>query len=107
MQVLRAAVAAAMVMGLAVASVSAHEPTCADVGFLEIEVHGQHVVRDYVIGDHGTLGAWPPGGSVGSQIAGRGADKPGGPGPTFHFANGIPPGASFCIPQARSDRALR
>ena len=72
---------------------SAHG-TCSDVGFLGVEVHGQHVVRDYVIGEGGS--DWPLSGSVGSAIGGEGAEIPGGPGPGFHFQNGIAPGASFC-----------
>jgi hypothetical protein len=87
---------AAMVAGLlaAMALPAAAHGTCSDVGFLGVEVHGQHVVRDYVIGDGGS--DWPPSGSVGSAIGGQGAALPGGPGPGFHFPNGVAPGASFC-----------
>jgi hypothetical protein len=75
-------------------------PTCSDV--LDISVHGQHVVGDYVTGTgHGDL-AWPPAGKVGQAIAGTGADMPGGPGPGFHFPNGFAPGASFCNSQSQS-----
>jgi hypothetical protein len=75
------------------AAVAAHDPTCS--GTLGIDVHGQHVVRDYVIG--GALGSWPPSrGVVGDAVAGGGAATPGGPGPGFHFPNGFAPGASFC-----------
>jgi len=75
------------------ATVAAHDSTCADT--LGIEVHGQHVVGDYVVG--GGLGSWPPsGGVVGGAVGGRGAAVPGGPGPGFHFPNGFAPGASFC-----------
>ncbi|MPZ74418.1 MAG: hypothetical protein GEU74_14540 [Nitriliruptorales bacterium] len=77
---------------------AAHE-TCSDVGFLDVEVHGQHVVRDYVV--EGQI-SWPPAGGVGTAIAGQGAAIPGGPGPGFHFPNGFAPGASFCIPQSQS-----
>ena len=77
-----------------VAPVAAHDPTCADVGGLGIEVHGQHVVRDYVMG--GGLESWPPKGQVGAAVGGSGAAVPGGPGPGFHFPNGFAPGASFC-----------
>lgn len=76
------------------APVAAHDPTCADVGPLGIQVHGQHVVRDYVMG--GDLESWPPKGAVGDAIRGSGAALPGGPGPGFHFPNGFAPGASFC-----------
>ena len=75
----------AAVMAGALASMAlpaAAHGTCSDVGFLGIEVHGQHVVRDYVIG--GGESDWPPSGSVGSAIGGRGAWLPGGPGPGFH-----------------------
>jgi hypothetical protein len=75
-------------------------PTCSDFEALAIEVHGQHVIRDYVSG--GALGQeWPPRG-VGSLIAGSGAALPGGPGPGFHFPNGFAPGASFCLSQSHS-----
>ena len=81
---------------------AAAQPTCSDVEGLDIEVHGQHVVRDYVVGDH-DFQAWPPSGEdVGHAVAGNGSAVPGGPGPTFHFANDIPPGASFCNEQAQS-----
>jgi hypothetical protein len=94
-----AVTAIAMLIGAALPA--AAQPTCSDVG-LDVEVHGQHVVRDYVVGDH-DLDAWPPsGGVVGDAVAGQGAAVPGGPGPAFHFANDIPPGASFCNEQARS-----
>lgn len=84
----------------AVGPATAHDPTCSDVGFLAIEVHGQHVVRDYVTG--GELSGWPATGGVGQYVAGEGAAVPGGPGPGFHFVIGAAPGASFCIPQAGS-----
>jgi hypothetical protein len=67
-------------------------PTCSAT--LGIEVHGQHIVGDYVIGG-GT--SWPPShGVVGDAVGGAGAEVPGGPGPGFHFPNGFAPGASFC-----------
>lgn len=95
MKLLRAGSAGLLLLALVGAgSASAHDPTCSDVGFLGIEVHGQHVVRDYVMG--GGLESWPPkGGVVGAATKG-GAALPGGPGPAFHFANGVAPGASFC-----------
>lgn len=88
----------ALVLGLGVMPASA-QPTCTDVG-LGIAVHGHHVVRDYVVG--GSL-EWPPsGGAVGAAVAGNGAAVPGGPGPGYHFLNGVAPGASFCNPQSQS-----
>ncbi|HEV2126168.1 MAG TPA: hypothetical protein VGW38_25715, partial [Chloroflexota bacterium] len=81
-------------------TVSAHEPTCSNTP-LGVEVHGQHIVRDYVTGGE-TAGEWPPDGGVGKAIAGEGAAVPGGPGPGFHFEHGVAPGASFCNPQAQS-----
>jgi hypothetical protein len=92
-------VAAALV--LAPSSVANNgNPTCSDV--LDIAVHGQHVVGDYVAGmGHGALG-WPPSGQVGKTVAGGGPAVPGGPGPGFHFPNGFAPGASFCNPQSKS-----
>lgn len=90
-----------LVLGLGALPASA-DPTCTDVG-LGIEVHGHHIVRDYVVG--GALD-WPPsGGVVGAAVAGRGAAIPGGPGPGFHFPNGVAPGASFCNPQSQSPGA--
>jgi hypothetical protein len=83
-----------------VGATSAHEPTCADFGALRISVHGQHVVRDYVAG--AGLEQWPPAGSLGAIVGGRGAALPGGPGPAFHFANGFAPGASFCLSQSNA-----
>lgn len=80
--------------------VSAQEPTCADFEGLGIVVHGQHVVRDYVTG--GELSGWPATGGAGQYVAGEGAAVPGGPGPGFHFPNGVAPGASFCLSQSQS-----
>jgi hypothetical protein len=85
--------AALLLVAVAAGPVSAHAPTCSDVAPLGIEVHGHHVVRDYVVGD---ALEWPPAGQVGKAIAGSGAAIPGGPGPGFHFPNGFAPGASFC-----------
>ena len=70
------------------------DPTCADLGFLDIEVHGEHIVRDYVTG--GDLEEWPPSSMRDIMRDNGGAVVPGGPGPGFHFPNGVPPGASFC-----------
>ena len=72
-------------------------PTCSDIDFLAIDVHGQHVVRDYVAGGEAALD-WPPGGGeIGEAVSSNGgAAVPGGPGPGYHFPNGVAPGASFC-----------
>lgn len=88
-----------LALGLA-AGPSAAAPTCATT--LGIDVHGQHVVGDYVTGEHG---GWPPTGTVGSTVGGEGAATPGGPGPGFHFPNGFAPGASFCLDQSKSPGA--
>lgn len=91
----------ALVLGMCSGVVSAQEPTCAGEG--GIENHAQHVIGDYVTGLGGIGGGidWPPAGEVGQTIGGEGALVPGGPGPGFHFTmEGLPPGASFCIPQA-------
>lgn len=86
------AVAAAV---LVAASPGAAGPTCSDVAALGIDVHGQHIIRDYVIGENGTLSAWPPsGGVVGRAVAGSGAAVHGGPSPDAH--DPFAPGASFC-----------
>ncbi len=79
----------------------AADPTCSTT--LGIDVHGQHIVGDYVTGiGHGDL-AWPPsGGVVGDAIAGSGVVIAGGPGPGFHFPNGFAPGASFCLLQSKA-----
>jgi len=101
MRRLQLAIGAAVIAVLGLAgTVSAHGPTCADFEALNISVHGQHVVRDYVAGSG--LTQWPPAGGLGEIAGGRGAYLPGGPGPAFHFANGFAPGASFCLPQSNS-----
>lgn len=72
------------------------QPTCSDI--LDIDVHGEHVVGDYVTGiGHDQL-EWPPSGQdIGRRTAENGgAFVPGGPGPGFHFEHGVAPGASFC-----------
>jgi hypothetical protein len=69
-------------------------PTCADT--MGIANHGHHVVHDYVSGLGHETTEWPPDNTVGPMIAGSGAVLPGGPGPGFHFPEGIAPGASFC-----------
>lgn len=91
-----AVVAASIVLavnGMTGAAAGAATPTCSDT--IAVEVHGQHVVADYVMGTHGIT--WPPtGGIVGDAIGGSGAAVPGGPGPGYHFPASIAPGASFC-----------
>lgn len=79
-------------------------PTCSDV--LDIDVHGQHVVGDYVTGlGHDEL-EWPPRGKlIGDAVRDNGgAVLPGGPGPGFHFPNDVPPGASFCVDASSGGR---
>jgi hypothetical protein len=94
-------VIAALALGGAAGSASAQssDPTCSET--LGIEVHGQHVIGDYVTGLHGDLG-WPPEGSeIGRAVAeNRGVVTRGGPGPGFHFPNDFAPGASFCTDSA-------
>ena len=82
--------------GSAGAQSSNATPTCSDV--LGIDVHGQHVVGDYVTGiGHEDLEWSPSGGVVGEAVRENGGvEFAGGPGPAFHFENGIAPGASFC-----------
>ena len=88
--VLAASIAVLLTVSLA-AQAAPTKATCSDVEFLGIVVHGHHVVRDYVVGEGGMT--WPPAGQV--DVSG-GAALPGGPGPGFHFPNGVAPGASFC-----------
>lgn len=79
-----------------IAGAAATGPTCSDT--LDIEVHGQHIVADYVTAiGHMNLD-WPPsGGVVGQTVSSNGGVAiRGGPGPGFHFPNGFAPGASFC-----------
>lgn len=71
------------------------DPTCSDT--LGITNHGQHIVGDYVMGTGSGDLDFPPAGDVGQVVSENGgAAVPGGPGPGFHFPNGIAPGASFC-----------
>lgn len=82
--------------GAAAQSSGLGTPTCSDT--LGIDVHGQHVIGDYVTGiGHEEMG-WPPSGEdVGQAIASNGGVAVrGGPGPGFHFEHGVAPGASFC-----------
>jgi hypothetical protein len=84
-----------VVMAPGAATAQQSGPTCSDT--LAIEVHGQHVVGDYVAGIGHDL-EWPISGrEIGAAVkANRGAAVPGGPGPGFHFVHGVAPGASFC-----------
>lgn len=92
--VLGALVASALTVSAA-GIASAHDgSTCSDTfGY----PHGYHIVADYVTGlGSEFLGGpginWPP-----TDVNARGgAALPGGPGPAFHFLNGVAPGASFC-----------
>lgn len=86
----------------------AHEPTCSTAP-LGIDVHGQHIVRDYVMGEDHPLESWPPaGGVVGEAVRENGgAAVPGGPGPGFHFPMGFAPGASFCTGSRSPGQHLR
>ena len=96
-----AIVASSVVVGTAsVAGAAPHAPTCSTV--LGIAVHGQHIVGDYVTGlHHGDLEWSPSGGVVGAAVgANRGPAIVGGPGPGFHFKEGVAPGASFCTGSA-------
>jgi hypothetical protein len=85
----------AMIGAASGAAANPAEPTCSDT--LGIDVHGQHVVADYVTGLHGDLD-WPPSDQNIGEIVREngGAVTPGGPGPGFHFPNNFAPGASFC-----------
>jgi hypothetical protein len=84
------------------ATTSAAAPTCSDSTIIDVAVHGEHVVGDYVTGTGHVALEWPPAGQVGTAVRGDGAAVPGGPGPGFHFPRGIAPGASFCLPQSSS-----
>lgn len=79
---------------------AAAAPTCSTT--LEIAVHGQHVIRDYVMGEEAL--DWPPAGKVGRSTGGQGAAVPGGPAAGGH-ASLVAPGASFCLEQSRSPGA--
>lgn len=97
--VLGAAVAVAALAG----SAASAAPTCS--GTLDIAVHGQHIVGDYVSGIGQVEMGWPPNGQVGAATGGEGAATPGGSGPRFHFPAGVAPGASFCLEQSQSPGA--
>jgi hypothetical protein len=91
------ALALATLMGVSSVAMAAQGgPTCSGVVGV---VHGHHVVADYVTGFGHDVMTWPPAGQV---DASGGAVVPGGPGPGFHFPNGVAPGASFCLSQSQS-----
>jgi hypothetical protein len=97
---IRAPLAIAVALAMPSLALAHEQPTCSEFG---LETHAQHIIGDYVTGLGGLGGGldWPPAGLVGNAIRGMGALVPGGPGPGFHFEiEGLPPGASFCIPQA-------
>lgn len=102
--IIGAVAGAALAAAFATGTATAHgDSTCSGLG--GIEVHGQHVIGDYVTGLGGIGGGldWPPAGQVGAAIQanGGGVQTPGGPGPGFHFTiPGLAPGASFCNEQA-------
>jgi hypothetical protein len=96
-----ALLASALTISLAGVASADGDPTCSEL--FGGNPHGYHVVADYVTGiGSELLGGpgidWPPSG----LDAAGGAALPGGPGPSFHFGLEIPPGASFCNPQAKS-----
>ena len=97
-------VASALFFSPGAASTVSADPTCAGVFGSDLQVHGQHIVGDYVseLGGIGGGLEWPPAGGVVGQATGAngGAAIPGGPGPGFHFPNGFAPGASFCLENA-------
>ena len=95
------ALASAMTVSLTGIAAADGEPTCSEL--FGGNPHGYHVIADYVTGiGSELLGgpgiSWPPAG----VNDGGPAAEPGGPGPGFHFGLNIPPGASFCNPQAKS-----
>ena len=89
------ALGGALLMAAVPAVAASGDPTCS--ALFEGYPHGYHILADYVTGvGSELLGGpgidWPP---TGLNAAG-GAALPGGPGPSFHFENGVAPGASFC-----------
>lgn len=96
-----AVVTSSVVVGTGgMAAAAPRTPTCSTV--LGIAVHGQHIVGDYVTGlGHDDLDWSPSGGVVGKAVSDAGGPAVvGGPGPGFHFAHGVAPGASFCTDSA-------
>lgn len=104
MSALRLGAVVAMGVVLVPSAASASGPTCE--GYKDVANHGEHVIEDYVLGavvGGPVVDAWPVGGGIGDFVGDSGgAAVPGGPGPGFHFTVGAPPGASFCVDQARS-----
>jgi hypothetical protein len=104
MKTKRTIVMAAAVMAMSLATIgaaSAHDTATCDNLFGE--VHGYHILADYVTGIGSELLEgpgldWPPT----EYNAAGGAALPGGPGPAFHFVNEVAPGASFCTGGAQS-----
>jgi hypothetical protein len=97
--VVTGAVAATLVMS---AGSAAATPTCSDSTMIDVAVHGEHVLEDYLTG---TAIEWPPAGQVGTAIPSDGPVYPGGPAAGWHFDFGVAPGASFCLSQSRSPGA--
>ena len=93
---LMAALATIGLAGSATAQSTNATPTCSEM--LDIDVHGQHVIADYVTGLGHENVEWPMDGrTIGSTVsANGGVAVAGGPGPGFHFEFGFAPGASFC-----------
>lgn len=70
-------------------------PTCSET--LDIDVHGEHIVGDYVTGiGHETLEWSPRGGIVGETVSDNGGVAIAGGAGRGHIDAGIAPGASFC-----------
>ena len=89
-----------LTLGLGTTGVgAAGSPTCSDV--LDIAVHGEHVVADYVMGAGHDVVDWPPAGAVGAAVSGS-DESPVRGGPRHEGLVGVGPGASFCIEQGRS-----
>ena len=91
-------VAMAAIVGVA-ASAGAQStnatPTCSDM--LEIDVHGEHIVGDYVTGiGHETLEWEPRGGIVGDTVSDNGGVAIAGGAGRGHLSADVAPGASFC-----------
>ncbi|WP_265571728.1 hypothetical protein [Sphingomicrobium nitratireducens] len=92
---------------MSAAPATAGDPTCYNfAGVTGWANHGQHIVGDYVTGDGSVGYEWPPEGVGQSVSANGGAALPGGPGPGAHFGASAPPGASFCVENAKSGEAL-
>jgi len=91
--------AAALTVGVLPAGAGAQSgnatPTCSDV--LDIDVHGEHIVADYVTGTLHENFEWTPGeGKVGQVVADNGGAAVRGGAGRGHLDADIAPGASFC-----------